>query len=240
MFRMPFAVTVILVGFTAGSSRADVIPLFSDVPATYVPGTSFTFLVTVPEVNGLSNYNVDLIFDAAVNSPNLTVSAAPSPNEYVFPTSSGFSTSSFTGPGPNEVSVQFSDSILPNYVTTVTGVNDVLGVITVNPGSDLTGPITVSFDPSTFVNYFSEGNDTPDNSVTIDQGTAPPAPVPTPAAWMSMAIGALVLLGRERVKNHRRNSPDRSPPTDSAEPAEASEHLVSNGQTIATCVSRLR
>jgi hypothetical protein len=200
MIRMPFAVAVTFAALTAGTSRADTIPLFSDVPAAYIPGTPFTFQIIVPEINGLSNFNVNLIFDTGVTSPDITATAAPSPSEYVFSSSSGFSSDPFTGPGPNEVSVQFADSILPNTVSTVTGVNDVLGVVTVYPGSDLTGPITVSFDPSTFVNYFSEGFDTPQNPVTIDQGTPPPASVPSPAGWLSMAIGTLILAGRERLK----------------------------------------
>jgi hypothetical protein len=199
MIRMPFAVAVTLAALTAGTSRADTLPLFSEVPATYIPGSAFTFQIVVPEINGLSAFNVDLIFDATVNSPDLNVSAAASMTEYVFTTTSTFSSNSFTGPGLNEVSVQFSDSTL-NPVSTVTGVNDVLGIVTVSPGADLTGPITISFDASTFVDYFSEGFDNLPGSVTVDQGTPPPPAVPTPAAWLSMAIGVLILAGRERLK----------------------------------------
>ncbi len=200
MIRMPFAVAAIIAAWTAGTGRADILPLFTDVPTTYVPGTSFTFQITVPEINGLSNFNVDLVFDAAVNNPDLTASAAASTTEYVFTTTSGFSSNSFSGPGPNEVSVQFSDSILPNVVSTVSGVNDSLGVVTVTPGTDLTGSITISFDQSTFVNYFSEGNDTTPGAITIDQGTPPPVPMPAPAGIVSLAIGTLILVGRERLR----------------------------------------
>jgi len=199
MLRMPFAVAVAFAALTAGTSRADVIPLFNDVPATYIPGTPFTFQIIVPEVNGLNSFNVDLIFDTAVTSPDITVSAAPLASQYVFPTTSGFTTSSFTGPGPNEVSVLFSDSAI-TPVTTVTGVNDLLGVVTVSPGADLTGPITISFDSSSGVNYFTEGFDVLPDPVTVDQGMPPPPTVPTPAGWLSMAIGVLILGGRERLK----------------------------------------
>jgi hypothetical protein len=199
MSRMPFAVAVTFAALTVGTSRADTLPLFSDVPATYIPGTPFSFSVIVPEVNGVSNFNVGLVFDTAVTSPDITAVAIPS-STYVFPSPSWSSSNSFTGPGDNEISLQFSDSILPSFVSTVTGVNDTLGLVTVSPGSDLTGPITVSFNANTFVNYFTEGFDSPQGSVTIDQGVPPPPTVPTPAAWLSMAIGTLILAGRERFK----------------------------------------
>jgi hypothetical protein len=199
MMRMPFVCAVMLALLGAGSCKADILPLFSDVPTTYVPGTAFTFQITLPAINGLTAYNVDLIFDAAVNTPDLSVSAAAPSSEYVFTTTGNFSSNSFSGPGLNEVSVQFNDST-SNPVSVVTGVNDVLGIVTVNPGSDLTGPITVSFDSSTSVDYFSEGRDNTPDPVTIDQGQPPAPPVPTPAGLVTMAIGFFMLAARQQVK----------------------------------------
>ncbi|HEV3440441.1 MAG TPA: hypothetical protein VG122_24010, partial [Gemmata sp.] len=147
--------------------------------------------------------------------------------------------SSFTGPGPNEVSVLFSDSAI-TPVTTVTGVNDVLGVVTVSPGSDLTGPITISFDSSSGVNYFSEGLDTLPGPVTVDQGMPPPPTVPTPAGWLSMAIGALILAGRERLKKRQRTSLAQTLPPAMTEPAETSVHPLGYGQDSDNHVSRFR
>lgn len=200
MFRLSFVLSLALVSLTAGSSRADVLPLFTNVPAVYIPGTTFTFQITVPDgLNGLSNYEVGLIFDATVDNPPLTASAAKPTLGYVFPGTNGFTSSSSTGPGPNEFSVSFSDSIAPNFVSTMTG-QDVLATITVNPGIDLTGPITVSFSGDTSVTYFSEGLDITPGPVVIDQGVPPPPTVPTPAGWISFTLGALILAGRDRLK----------------------------------------
>jgi hypothetical protein len=203
MFRMCFAVALVIAVSTAGTSRADTLPLFNDVPNIYIPGTPFTFQITLPDsLNGVSSYNIGLVFDAAVVNPALSATAAPPASGYVFPTTTGFTpnpSNSFAGPGPNEVSLSFSDSIAPNFVSTMPG-QDILATITVNPDISLTGPITVSFTGDTSVSYFTEGFDTPQGSVTIDQGTPPPAPVPTPSGWLSLAIGGLILVGRNRLQ----------------------------------------
>jgi hypothetical protein len=199
MSRMQFVFSVVLLSFTASNTRADTLPLFSDVPALYTPGTPFTFQITLPDgLNGLSSYQVGLVFDAAVDSPPLTVSAAQPSSGYVFPGSTGFTSNSFTGPGANEVSLQFSDSINPNIVLTAPG-QDVLATITVNPDISLTGSITVSFTDYTTVSYFTEGFDSPQGSVTIDQGAPPPPSVPTPAGWITLSMGVLILAGRNRI-----------------------------------------
>jgi hypothetical protein len=205
MPRMPFVLSVAIAFVFSGTGRADTLPLFNNVPAQYTPGTPFTFQITLPTMlsdgsafNGLSNYQVGLVFDAAVNSPALSVSAAPPASGYVFSSTSGFTQGSFAGPGQNEVSLQFSDSIAPNIVTVGPG-NDILADITVSTGSTLTGPITVSFTSNTSVTYFNEGIDVTPPAVTIDQGSAPPPSVPTPAGWVTLAIGTCILAIRKRI-----------------------------------------
>jgi hypothetical protein len=203
MFRMSFAASLVIAVSTAGTSRADTLPLFSDYPDTYIPGTPFTLQITLPDgLNGVSNYNIGLVFDAAVVNPPLTATAAPPASGYVFPTTTGFTpnpSNSFTGPGPNEVSLSFSDSIGANFVSTMPG-QDIIATITVDPDISLTGSITVSFTGDTTVSYFTEGFDNPEGSVTIGQGTPPPAPVPTPAGWLTLAIGGVILMGRNRLQ----------------------------------------
>jgi hypothetical protein len=201
MSRMQIIFSVLLLSFTASNCRADTLPLFSDLPnpPLYTPGTPFTFQITLPDgLNGLSSYKVGLVFDTAVENPPLTVSAAPPSSGYVFPGSTNFTSNSFAGPAPNEVSIQFSDFISPNFILTAPG-QDVLANITVNPDISLTGPITVSFTDYTFVSYFTESFDSPAGSVTFDQGTPPPPPVPTPAGWITLSMGALILAGRNRI-----------------------------------------
>jgi len=202
MTRMPFVVAAVLVGVITGNARADLLPLFGDVPSTYIPGTSFTFQIVMPDMlsdgsplNGLSQFQVGLVFDAAVNNPALGVSASAPSSGYVFPATSGFTSDSFSGPGPNEVSLQFMDSISPNFVTVGPG-QDILATVTVSPDASLTGPITVSFTSYTNVTFFSEGFDQTPPSVTIDQGIPP---VPTPAGWLTLSIGSLILIGRNRL-----------------------------------------
>src|SRR5579872_3329812 len=206
MIRMPFAIAIVFASLSAGSGRADTLPLFSDVPAQYIPGTTFTFQITVPDflndgsqLNGLSKFQVGLVFDASVNNPPLTVSAAPPGSGYVFPGSTNFSSGSFPGPGPNEVSLQFSDSIAPNFIAAMPG-QDILATVTVNPDISLTGPIDVSFTSDTLITYFNEGFDQTPGTIEIDQGSPPPPSVPTPASWLSLAIGVVILAGRNRLK----------------------------------------
>jgi hypothetical protein len=212
MRKLPLAVAVVLVLAFAAQAPADIAPQFSTVdppPMFYTPGQAFSFQVIVPAVNGLSSYGVGIIFDTTpYSNPNLTVSVSPTSN-YVFgPTSSNQNPSTFSA-GPNAVEFTFSDSIAPSFVNTTTGVNDVLGQITVTPGSDLTVPINIYFDqgtdpqgnPITYANYFYETPPVIDPTVyTVNPLQAPPAVTPTPTAWLTLAIGAAILASRGRLK----------------------------------------
>jgi hypothetical protein len=199
MLRKPFLFSVVAACLATGTSRADILPLFNDVPPSYTPGTPFTFQIVLPDgLNGVSSYVVGLVIDVSVNNPPITMTASPPSTGYVFPTTSGFSSNSFTGPGPNEVSVTFSDSI-SGVVSTAPG-QDVLADITVNPGSALTGPITVSFNSNTLVTYYTEGFDFTPGPIEIPQGQPTPPTVPTPAGWISLTIGVLMLAGRQRLR----------------------------------------
>ena len=193
MFKNSLVMTLVFAAVSAKPALADTLPLISGAPSTYTPGTPFSFEITVPQINGLSSFNVNLLFNAT--SQNLAASATPNSSSYVFTTTSGFTPNpalSSAGPGPTQISLEFGDST-STPVNTTTGVNDVLGVVTVNPAANLTGPITVSFNVGTNVNYFSEGFDFPGGPVTIAQGSPPPASVPAPTGLVSLAIGAFVL-----------------------------------------------
>ena len=203
MFRMSFALSLVILILAAGTSRADTLPLFTDVPEFYTPGTPFSFQITLPDgLNGLSKYNIGIVFDASVDSPILSASAAPPALGYVFPTTTRFTpnpSQSSPGPGSNEISLFFSDSLSRGFVSTMPG-QDILAIVTVDPDISLTGDLTISFTDDTSVTYFSEGFDSPENSVTIGQNPAPAPSVPTPSGWLSLAIGGLIAVGLFRLK----------------------------------------
>jgi hypothetical protein len=197
MLRMSIALSLSLVAWNTGTCRADTLPLFSDVPGSYTPGMPFSFEITLPDgLNGLSTYNIGIVFDASVFNPKLSASANPPTSGYVFPTATGFApnpSQSSPGPGFNEISLSFSDSS-PTSVSTSSS-NNILAVVTVNPGISLTGDLTISFTDDTSVTYFSEGFDSPEDSVTISQKPTPAPSVPAPPGWLSLAIGGLMAVG---------------------------------------------
>jgi hypothetical protein len=76
----------------------------------------------------------------------------------------------------------------------------VLATITVSPAANLTGDLNVVFGGNTSVTYSVENLPvTQGPGFTVTQGPATTSPVPTPAAWTSVAIGAFVLLGRKHL-----------------------------------------
>lgn len=212
MYRIPFAVAVALVltASTAGRGRADSIPNLSGVPATYTPGSSFTFDVTVPATLaqppksttelGYAIYSFSVVLDITTTNvnPTITGSAAMPSSGYIFPGSTTFS-SSTTGANTSSMQITFSDSSA-TPVPTANG-NLILGQVTINPGDD--GSITIAFDPTTTV-----GNTASQEYRNYVYPLGGPATVtevpgissvPAPAAWVSLAIGGLVLTARRRL-----------------------------------------
>ena len=111
----------------------------------------------------------------------------------------GFTAVPQSFPGTNQYTLTISDSGAP--VNTVAGVNDLLAVVTVSPGADLSGPIVISVGADTLLRYNTEGRP-PDNfpePVTVQQGPGVIG-VPAPAAWVTLAAGGLILAGRGRLR----------------------------------------
>lgn len=203
MHRMVFAALIVL-GFTAASARADTLPLILDTPGTYQPGTPFTFEIRTPGLVDFTAYTIELVFDTTVPNPDLTLSAAPDAGQYPFPSLSNFQTGITANPG--SLSLTLTDSTAPPGALTVAGTNDLIAIITVTPGPSFTGPITISVNPDTLsfdINSEAIPTITVPDAITVEQGAAPPEAVPTPAAWLTLSLGGLVLAARRRVIQRR-------------------------------------
>lgn len=198
MRRMAFAVAALVA--CCAPARADTLPLIEGVPATYTPGQSFTFTLRVPELVALSNYTLELTLSTEVTDPALTAfPTVASADRYVFPTSANFGYQFDAPPGTQEVRLTLSDAIDPDSVNTTSGQNDTLATVTVVPGADLTGPITLTVTRADFSYNTEAANYDPPGSVTIDQGEPTVGnPVPAPPGVVLLGIGGLVLGARAR------------------------------------------
>jgi hypothetical protein len=75
-----------------------------------------------------------------------------------------------------------------------------LGRITITPGANVSGPILLTINEDSLVLSIG-GEPRPDIALPfaiVNDATPPPA-VPTPAAWLSLGIGGLVLAARKRM-----------------------------------------
>ncbi len=199
MNRMLLALALTIVWFQA-RAEADTLPQVLDIPSTYTPGTAFSFQVLVPGLPDFTGYTIEILFDTEVLDPDLTLSAVPVAAQYPFPTTTGFTSSGGVIAGTASASITFSDSSLPGVFTTP-GVNDLLAVVTVLPGSGMTGTITISFGSGTELLFNMEGSDgfeLPDPTTVLQEEVLPPVPVPAPTALLSATIGITLLLGRKR------------------------------------------
>lgn len=188
----------------AAPARADILPVISDAPATYAPGQPFTFELRVPGVADFSAYSIELDFDTNIPNPNITLAGNPDPTQYPYPSVGTFQAGVTTVPGSTMVALTVSDSASPG-VTTTPGVNDLIVKVTVTPGADFSGPITISVNPDTLlldVNTELTPVILAPDPITVEQG-APASPVPTPAAWATFGLGGLLLAARRRVLRRR-------------------------------------
>jgi len=194
--------TFAVVGLFASSARADTIPEIVGLPGTYTPGTSFTFEVRVPGLPDFSGFAVQLVFETTVPNPDLTITAVAGAGQYPFTDASNF-TLNQTAPDPG--ATFFSATITGSGPLTFTtaGTNDLLAFVTVNPGTNLTGPITVSIGGETVLIYNMEGrNDSPPEPAIVQQADLPPpstTPVPAPAGAVLLGLGGLLLAARNRL-----------------------------------------
>jgi hypothetical protein len=199
MRRIGFAV-VALAAFFPAQAKADTLPLVDGVPATYTPGQSFTFTLRVPAMPDLTSYNLDITFDTSIANPPLvafpTVATPSNTGEgYVFTSNANFNYTFDTPLGSSTRTLTISD--FNSAVTTVKGTNDLLGTVTVSPGSNFTGDINISFNPD-FQYNFREGQryNAPD-TITVRQGNGSAAPAPP--GILLLALGGLLVAVRTRL-----------------------------------------
>jgi hypothetical protein len=201
MIRTLLAAAALLVA--AGSSRADVLPLVG-VPSGYNPGVAFTFDVSAPGLVGLTDYTLQFSVTAGVapNLPDLVVTAAPAATNYPFPDATNFTTTYMSSPGVNGPILMIQDASSGSGIDTVLGVNDRLATITVSPGVNLAGPITITFTLNEFTTARDVSFDLPPPIIITpnEDPTGPTAPVPAPPAAVLAGIGGLCFLARTRFR----------------------------------------
>jgi hypothetical protein len=186
---MTFAVAV-LCGLSAAPARADTLPMFDGAPDSYVPGTPFTFNVTLPLLTDFTSYTVELVFTAS--GPGLSPSVSPA-SPYPFGSAAGF-TSSVEANG-SEVHLLFSDSTSTGVVTSP---GDALATVTVQTDPSLRGDITIEVGPATdFQHNQEDPNYRAPGAVTVAQGE-PVSSVPAPAGAVLLGVGGLMLAARRR------------------------------------------
>lgn len=205
MIRSALAALALVLSATS-PARADTLPLLEGVPGTYSPGTSFTFTVRVPALFDLSSYSIDLVFGTEVTEPPLFASAsaaltAADGGRYVFPSNGGFQSTLSTFQGGTDIQLTLADS--GPLTNTVVGANDTIALVTVTPGTDFSGAITISLGGDTLVDAnFEGGTPPPFEPITITQaggGGGDPNPVPAPPGVALFALGALALGLRRKL-----------------------------------------
>ena len=149
----------------------------------------------------------------ATSGPATAISAAftpaPAPGTYPFPTQDFFA--SATGVFNGSYRLTLSDFLLdPSGVNTVAGINDLLGTVRVTPGADVSGPIQISFDPSSLQLDDSAGRPidaTFPNPVIAQETKVNQTPAP---AGVALAFsGGVMFIVRKRVSSancHARNT----------------------------------
>jgi MYXO-CTERM domain-containing protein len=188
----------------AAPLRADTLPLIQDQPTEYIPGVPLMFELHAPGLVDFTRFHIDLVFQTENDPANLTVSAdRPDALSYPFGATGNFSAFPSFPPEGNPVTLSIDGS--GTLAITTAGVNDLLAIVTLTPGEDLTGAILVSIDPGT-LRFDRNGEITP----TID----PPAPffiqqgepkaAPAPAAWVLLGIGGVALLRRSRTVGEKK------------------------------------
>lgn len=201
MKRTAFA--ALLVVASAGPIRADTLPLIL-APAEYTPGTPFSFEIRVPDVVDFSSYSIDVIIGTTVLNPDLGfVATQPGLADYPFGSTANQEVT-FSAVGNSfDRHLHLADST-GSPVATTGGVNDLLLTVQVTPGANVSGPITIAVNGDT-LDISIGGEPPPDvvapNPLTIAPAAGPPpgGEVPTPAAWVSLAIGGLILAARRRL-----------------------------------------
>jgi hypothetical protein len=201
------ALTLAFLSISAGSSRADTLPLVG-FPAGYTPGVSFSFDINAPGLTGLTDYTLQFTVAAGTGTtpPDVVVTANPPAGlvGYPFPDTSNFFVESDPVSGTNSYNVTILDASSGSGINTMAGVNDHLATVTISPGVNLSGPITIQFTENDFDTSRDVGFSLPP-TITIAELTAS-SPVPAPPAAVLLGIGGFCLAVRNRWYRGRSQS----------------------------------
>ena len=179
---------------TTGPARADILPVTSNVPPTYMPGVPFSFEVRAPGLIDLFEFDITLTIETPVSDPAIaltTVVSRPAPAAYVFGASGEFEATPFDNFGSTALEVSITGLATSGVVNTVAGQNDQLALVTVTPNAAFDEPIAFRLE----VNMFSVNSE-----LVFDP--LPPfvvnSAVPAPAGWVMLGVGGLALAARRR------------------------------------------
>ncbi len=197
MNRMVLAVLLALYAMPA---QADTLPLLIEAPTTYTPGQEFTVDVRLPGAVDLTGFSIELLFTTTVLNPDFLVSAIAIDGSYPFASTSNFNWSQAHDPDTNVEMVTIFTDPDAGPVNTILGQPDLLGRILITPGANVTGPIMISVNDGT-LRLDIGGEPVPEIELpilTLEQNEAN-TPVPTPAAWLSLGVGGMILAARRRM-----------------------------------------
>lgn len=198
---MRTALAMLALVAAAGSSRADTLPLITDAPSGYTPGTPFTFNISAPGLTGLVDYQITMTVTAGTppGLPDLVVTAASATTEYAFAQDGGnFNVTYGSDAASGTYSVIMSDFTNGLGVNTAPGDHDNLATVSISPGVNLSGPIVIGFTQNDFTTSRDVGFDLPAPLVIPE---LPPAPaVPAPPALVLVVIAGACLVARQRLR----------------------------------------
>lgn len=174
-----------------------------EAPATYTPGETFQCQVILTGVDHLASFTMDLILSSSSGAAGTDFSFddAETPDTwYVFTGEStvGFSHST---PGDSQVTIGDSLSDLTKEVSTAAGVNDLLALVTIQTSAQMSGILSISFDPDYLYLDNKDGSSIPYyNDLVESLAPTTLAVVPEPASLLLVSGGLGAVLLRRRAR----------------------------------------
>ena len=204
--------TLCLLGLTAGSGFAQVAITFDGLPASYTPGTSFSFDVRLSGVAALAAYNLEISVENGAAIPTVDFDAsAVSGSPYLFTTTANFLSS--TGTAGNALVVSISDFNDPdnNFVfdneTIVSGVNDIFAKLTVTTSPTATDDISLGIEFSTLLLLDADGNPVPGSGdPTLAFARIPAVVVPEASTFVMMSMASSAIIGAIVSRRRKRSA----------------------------------
>lgn len=176
---------------------------------TYTPGNSFSFEVSLPEIQNLGAYNIDLLLSSNSGVAGVDYffdvdATIPAPSMYVFPTSPNFFDAalvdSFSAHRLTLTDFNFSG------VEVLSDVNDLVAIVTIGIESSFQGDLMLSFDidglfldtPAILPTSVSEFDDIRTNTEALEPVIL--TLIPEPSGCVLFAIGAMFFAVQHKQK----------------------------------------